>query len=344
MGVNFDLLPFFDLLHAKQRLCGPMIALGSLEIQETEETIRNFAIANGYRNLMVGKGLRHLFLDRYQIPDYRDCDINGAADLVCDLNKPLDRSLADSAQTVLNGGTIEHVFDVAKALVNMHEMTRIDGTMIHLAPLSFYEHGFYNFNPLFFRSIAEANCYRMIAEAFYEMNADSGGKSGGPANLYITHDGKYNFKLRKGLQAKYRGARIPSKILYMIAFAKSRNEEFVCPYECRVDPVAVRQLISSEGATAELIPPFLKDEGHAWLKALPEFEECADDNGNPMESPVILLEDGMPLRMPHALHSDIRQLGAGRYSHWKSVLIFSSSDNSNPNENGRTYKIIIPES
>jgi hypothetical protein len=343
MGVNLDLLPFFDLIHSKRLLCEPMIALGSLEIQELEETIRNFAIANGYQDLIWGKGVRHLFRDRYQIGDYRDCDINGAADLVCDLNKPLDRGLADSALTVLNGGTLEHVFDVARAFANMHEMTRMDGTMIHLAPLSFYEHGFYNFNPLFFRSIAEANQYKMIAEAFYEMNADASGKSDGPAKLYITYDGKYNFKLRKELQIKYRAARIPSRILYAVAYKKSGSDQFVCPYECTLDSVVVQKLMSRDCIVVELPPPFSKEEGYAWVKAMPEFEECADDINDPRWSPMILLEEGNPLRMPHALHSDIRKLGGGRYSHWRSFLIFSSSDNTDPNENGRAYKIIIRE-
>jgi len=31
----------------------------------------------------------------------------------------------------------------------------------------------------------------------------------------------------------------------------------------------------------------------------------------------------------------------GGYSHWKSKLYFSSSDGSDPNKNGRIYKIVI---
>src|SRR5262245_55159209 len=50
-----------------------------------------------------------------------------------------------------------------------------------------------------------------------------------------------------------------------------------------------------------------------------------------------LTEDGRPLGPGGALHEDIRQMGQGRYSHWGGALYFSTSDNSDPNTNGRKY-------
>jgi hypothetical protein len=54
-------------------------------------------------------------------------------------------------------------------------------------------------------------------------------------------------------------------------------------------------------------------------------------------SPFVLLEDGRPLPIGHCGHSEIRSLGAGRYSHWKDRIYFSTSDNSDPAVNGRQY-------
>jgi predicted O-methyltransferase YrrM len=66
-------------------------------------------------------------------------------------------------------------------------------------------------------------------------------------------------------------------------------------------------------------------------------------------SRLTIFEDGVALSQPHALHDEIRQLGAGRYSHWTfrggvdrngaayREVLFSTSDNSNPNDNGRCY-------
>ena len=66
-------------------------------------------------------------------------------------------------------------------------------------------------------------------------------------------------------------------------------------------------------------------------------------------STVTVLEDGVPLPLPHALHEEIRRLGAGRYSHWTfrggadrngtpyREVLFSTTDNSDPTSNGRRY-------
>jgi SAM-dependent methyltransferase len=51
----------------------------------------------------------------------------------------------------------------------------------------------------------------------------------------------------------------------------------------------------------------------------------------------VIYEDGIPLAYPHAHHDEIVQLGQGRFVHWGEQLIFSTSDNSDPRENGRRY-------
>ena len=57
-------------------------------------------------------------------------------------------------------------------------------------------------------------------------------------------------------------------------------------------------------------------------------------------SAAVVLENGVPLPGPaNALHEDIRQLGGGRYSFWYDSVYFSTSDNSNPRINGRSYAI-----
>ncbi|MFD2235145.1 hypothetical protein [Phaeospirillum tilakii] len=62
-----------------------------------------------------------------------------------------------------------------------------------------------------------------------------------------------------------------------------------------------------------------------------------DDLRAPDVSGLELREDGRLLGPPHSLHADIADSGAGRYSHWRRGLVFSSSDNSDPRVNGRVY-------
>jgi len=83
-------------------------------------------------------------------------------------------------------------------------------------------------------------------------------------------------------------------------------------------------------------PPFA-EEGRCWILEHLPAEWPSDEEAT---SRVALLEDGRVVGAPHTAHDDIRKLGGGRYSHWGRRLFFSTSDNSDPNTNGRTYTIV----
>jgi hypothetical protein len=68
----------------------------------------------------------------------------------------------------------------------------------------------------------------------------------------------------------------------------------------------------------------------------------SDTLEEPTRATSILCEDDKQLGPPHSLHADIVRLGHGRFSQWEGGLLFSSSDGSDPNENGRTYKAVEP--
>ncbi|MCB9109935.1 MAG: sulfotransferase family 2 domain-containing protein [Anaerolineales bacterium] len=91
--------------------------------------------------------------------------------------------------------------------------------------------------------------------------------------------------------------------------------------------------------------PFIHEAGYAWKISLPKYESIADDEelGKAHRSKMIMFEDGQPLWQRHIYHEEIRRLGEGRYSHWKSNLFFSTTDNSDPNTNGRIYQIVFLE-
>jgi 2-polyprenyl-3-methyl-5-hydroxy-6-metoxy-1,4-benzoquinol methylase len=96
--------------------------------------------------------------------------------------------------------------------------------------------------------------------------------------------------------------------------------------------------------TIPLKGPFNKEKGFAWQVWLSEYASTADDNDHPYRSKLILLEDGEPLWLRHTIHDEIRKVGKGCYSHWQDGLIFSTTDNSDPSTNGRTYQIVFAES
>lgn len=97
--------------------------------------------------------------------DYSEID---GADILFNLNSDLPDTLKNKFDYVIDGGTLEHVFNVAKAMKNISEMLRVGGTVIHILPLGGYvDHGFYSFSPTFFLDFYKINEFR-ICHLFLE--------------------------------------------------------------------------------------------------------------------------------------------------------------------------------
>ncbi len=58
MGVNFAGARFFDVCASKGAMKGPMLALGSLTIQESEQTIEQYARERSYPRLAARNQFR----------------------------------------------------------------------------------------------------------------------------------------------------------------------------------------------------------------------------------------------------------------------------------------------
>jgi hypothetical protein len=84
--------------------------------------------------------------------------------------------------------------------------------------------------------------------------------------------------------------------------------------------------------------PFPVDDRSCYTFFVPEEWTSDADEGSTLR----LLEDGQYLGPSGVSHDDVRTLGRGRFSHWGDKVYFSASDNSDPNENGRTYSVVPP--
>ena len=98
-----------------------------------------------------------------------------------------------------------------------------------------------------------------------------------------------------------------------------------------------------------LDPSALRHEsGNAFVTDVPPIDwhgvlELKSDTPNgPRASAVTLYENGIPLGPAHTLHATIRSNGEGAYSHWSNELYLSSTDNTSPATNGRTYTLKTP--
>ena len=92
------------------------------------------------------------------------------------------------------------------------------------------------------------------------------------------------------------------------------------------------------GAAYQLKPPFTKaGTGAAYTAPAASLEAVSDANATPARSTYLVCENGYALGPGHTVHAEIAAKGQGRFSHWGPAFIFSTSDNSDPNTNGRAY-------
>jgi hypothetical protein len=113
--------------------------------------------------------------------DYLAIDIDGSPDSVAlDLNHDqVPPSLKGRYNLVTNFGTTEHVANQLNAFKIIHELTALNGLMIHSLPAQgHFNHGLVNYNPKFFWMLARSNGYKWIHVDYH-----LGQASGLPANI-----------------------------------------------------------------------------------------------------------------------------------------------------------------
>jgi MoaA/NifB/PqqE/SkfB family radical SAM enzyme len=106
--------------------------------------------------------------------------------------------------------------------------------------------------------------------------------------------------------------------------------------------VAVRlasELVRGSSDEVDLPPLFAMDPGGLWTAALPGTEAWSDIH-QIRPSTLQVLEDGKPLGPGNCIsHHWAAERGGGAYVHWGDELLFSTTDGSDPNTNGRRYSV-----
>lgn len=132
---------------------------------EGEATSRasEFTASNGYAEPFLQ------FLGAEEIVSYDASDYEDAS-VVHDLNLPIGDEHKERFSVVLDGGTLEHVFNYPQAIRNCMDMVRPGGHFLGITPTNNHlGHGFYQFSPeLFFRIFSELNGFELEQLLIFE--------------------------------------------------------------------------------------------------------------------------------------------------------------------------------
>ncbi len=88
-------------------------------------------------------------LKNYGANDVRTLDLfDDRADFDFDMNHPLPPDVKGQFKTVIDIGSVEHVFDTKQCLSNLFDLVQIDGQLlIHTPCNGYFNHGFHTFSP-----------------------------------------------------------------------------------------------------------------------------------------------------------------------------------------------------
>ena len=92
------------------------------------------------------------------------------ADTIHDMNNPVPEEWHGKYDAVIDGGSLEHIFNVPTAFANLSNMLKVGGTIFLNTPANnMMGHGFYQFSPeLMFRIFSEANGFALQNVLLYE--------------------------------------------------------------------------------------------------------------------------------------------------------------------------------
>jgi hypothetical protein len=350
MGLHLNLIPLLAEMARLHGLSGSVCTLGVQDVPFTFEDLERVLGTSSRRLglLTAAEAFSAIGFSSLEALDFSDYE---GAEHIFDLNSDvLPSRLHHRYDLVYNGGTLEHVFHVPNALMNISKMVRAGGTVVHLLPCNnWVEHGFYQISPtLMFDYYAAAGYWAMGSFLCRYQNENSAKwriEPAIPGALANGAAGSLNADICLLLFAARRGTTVdeapcPTQRLYagkpfdLGELQRLWFRPFVIEHGTRVALSPVAQI--------ELAGRIKPDMAACWCVEMPEMVDLSDGMNHPSRSPLVILENGQPLGPQHSMHETIRFVGRGCLSHWGDALYFSTSDNSDPRTNGRTYAALLP--
>jgi hypothetical protein len=96
-------------------------------------------------------------LETLDVSDYE------GAEIIADLNAPIPPEFRGRYGLIVDGGTMEHVFDLRQGMKNTADMLRPGGRVVHMSPANNYvNHGFVQLSPAFYHEYYTENGFEDV--------------------------------------------------------------------------------------------------------------------------------------------------------------------------------------
>jgi hypothetical protein len=171
MGINAQVATVIAYLKANNLVGDEILSLGrqdrSFSLRDVRNIKRNVRAswAESQMEASAKDPLAETFLSLSGFKVSRAIDASDfeGADIVHDLNLEIPAHLHEITSFFYDGGTLEHVFDVATSFKNVFDLLKVGGIALFAPPANNQcGHGFYQFSPELFFRVLSANGFDSI--------------------------------------------------------------------------------------------------------------------------------------------------------------------------------------
>jgi hypothetical protein len=171
MGINAQVATVIAYLKANNFVGDEILSLGRQDRSFSLRDVRNIkknvgaGWAESEMEACVNDPLAETFLSLSGFKVSRAIDASNfeGAEIVHDLNLPIPIHLQEITSFFYDGGTLEHVFNVATSFKNVFDLLKVGGIALFAPPANNQcGHGFYQFSPELFFRVLGANGFDSI--------------------------------------------------------------------------------------------------------------------------------------------------------------------------------------
>lgn len=288
-------------------------------------------------------------VDSLDVSDYEGCTH------LFDLNaSQLPKDLTEQYDFVLNGGTLEHIFDFTQGLKNTVNMIKPGGYFLHLGPCNnWIDHGFFQFSPTLWFDFAKANEFDVIVSASIELDRPEGLPESVIIKPLKPQEGKVLNRQRDHVThlvlARRRKKASGQWIIPKQNSYHSKHGDDKGGFEIGIFyPFSVQNGVK-KNLTLKHIPidksevKCVKETKRTFFIRKRDVDVKGGSARRPFRSPFIILENGIPLPFQASSVDGGFDSRPGRFCHRGAKLFFSASDGSDVLENIHSYEILVTE-
>lgn len=270
MGVEYYTTRFLLQARAKGLQFGRTLTIGRQNMQLTPRDVDRLAREFGFpaRELLATKpeslltyvepiltiGLKALSVESVDVSNYE------GATHAHDMNTPLPDKFHGQFDTVLEAGSLEHIFNLPTALKNLMQAVKVGGTIFIQTPANnYFGHGFYQFSPeLFYRVFNDENGFEVKRMHLFEHFF--------PCFFFATHEYEVADPAKVGRRVQLVNNR---PALLLIEARKTADKPIFAKTPLQSDYVPLWETSKSQMPIATQTPVMLRRRWQHFLYALP---------------------------------------------------------------------------